>query len=243
MHRTLAALTLSLLSSTALAEGGGGVHVEAAYLPRYGSAGAAHDAPGLVGCFGGSGFTVKDSGFRVGGEGTFCRSRDDVSMVYGGTQLGWWGRGRILSWSGYAGVGFGTMSDGSTPNVDPYQAIFTYLQPTMSVGLPLGFTSMEVSVYGMLPLNLVRFVGDGDPRALVTPSIGTRVSFLFGNFRKKKRSHDHDTLSCPDCASPGCRDGACDQPLAIPGDAPPPMPADDGEDMPLAIPADVPPGG
>ena len=54
MNRFFAAVLLLLLPSFAMAEGGGGALVEAAYLPRYGNVASPHDAPGFVGCVGGS---------------------------------------------------------------------------------------------------------------------------------------------------------------------------------------------
>lgn len=183
---------LLLAPSLAWAEGGGGVTLDLQYLPRYGEPWLPHDAPGVVGCIGGVGYGVSKKGFRIGGEGVWCKGRrEGVDQVYGGMQLGrWWGSGHIY-WSGYVGVGGGMLTDGTVHPEDPYRSMFLYLKPTMAVGFAFRVVALEIGFYGFAPLNVAQWVGPYDGRGLVTPQIGLGTTLLFGDLhRERKKSRE-----------------------------------------------------
>jgi hypothetical protein len=241
-----------LASANAFAGGGGGITATFDYLPRYGSGDQA--APGALGCFGGVGFGARSDGLRIGGEAAFCRGRPGVALSYGGAQIGYHRAVGPVWWSAHSGIGFGSTRDRSSFTGN-YSAIFAYLRPELSVGFTWGVTAMEFGVNVMAPLNLVQWVGQGEPRGFITPMPGAQVSFLLGDFRERVRSAptpqaptaDGWPLAIPGPSTP--HDGAppADQPqaqqdpgeqrLAIPADEPPPREAPPAE-APLAVPFD-----
>lgn len=221
MSRSLFLAASLLVPAVASAAGGGGITADLQYMPRYGAPSDPHDAPGAIGCLGGMGYGATRSGFRIGGEGSFCRGRDEgVSMAYGGLQLGHWRGSKFFYWSGYATIGAGTFGDGSEGGSDPYRSIFLLAKPTLAMGFALGPTALEVGLYGMIPVNVVQWVGTNESRGVITPSVGVQMSLLFGNFRADKRRPERPVQGCgqpscapppPPCTSPGCAP-ACPQP-------------------------------
>jgi hypothetical protein len=208
------------LASPAWAGGGGGVTLEGAYYPRYGKFPGQYDAPGTLGCVGGMGFGTSQSGFRLGGEASFCRGREGVAMNRGGLQMGVRTKGRALYLTGYTGLGVGVLRD-TTPTSGTYTAAFVYLRPTLALGIPSRIGSLEVGVSAMAPINVAQWVKAGESRGIVHATVGTHVSFLFGSFRDR-RSRTAAASPAP-ATSPTPVDDA--RPLAIPGGAPPPLDA------------------
>ena len=117
---------------------------------------------------------------------------------------------------------------------------------------PIGFDEGFIL---QAPLNLVQWVGQGEPRGLITPMPGAQISFLIGDFRQRARtapavkaptadgwplaipgpSTPHDMT--PPTDQPASQQDPGDQRLAIPADEPPPREAPP-QDAPLAIPYD-----
>ncbi|MCB9663879.1 MAG: hypothetical protein H6732_07185 [Alphaproteobacteria bacterium] len=244
MNRAVALPLLLLAPLSAQAAGGGGVTIDGVYMPRYGDRDSPHDAPGFYGCLGGVGYAVFGKGFRIGGDGAFCRNRPNtVQTTYGGLQLGVWKSRGALFWSFTTGVGGGVFQDASTAGQDPYRTAFGYLKPTLSMGVALGPTAAELGLYGMVPVNFVQDIGNGVPRGFSTPSVGVQVSFLFGWFRdgkKKDREAEEDPCSAPPYGPD------CPQSRELPPPPPPvwedpcaapPYGPECHDDRPLAIPA------
>jgi hypothetical protein len=235
MSRSLAALVVASCCFAPVANagdwgGGGGFSVGGGYYPRYGNAALDYDAPGGYGCFGATGFGFRErgvhAGLRVGGEVQGCRLRPGVRMGYGGADVGLHLGSGVFSWGFGTGLGLGGLSD-VTGGVGPYQSVFAYLKPEVRMGVNLGFTGFEAAVHLFTPVHLAQWVGVGEARGYVNPTVGFEVRFLFGRlYIDRSRGPAPSASGAPD-------------PLAVPGpaSAPPPDPGALPPDAPLAIPA------
>lgn len=249
MTRTLPILCMSLLPAVSWAgAGAGGLTLEGQYFPRYGPHSSPHDAPGNMLCAGVVGFGVGDRGGRLGGTFEYCRAREGVELVEGGVQFGRLRTIGPLYLTGYGDLGLGVFSDTTASDGD-YLAIYGFLRPTIAVGLPLGPVAIEAGFYGKLPLNFVQITEGDYGRGFVTPTIGGRISLLFGSLSKLTRRKADAPAATAAPASPPAEpcemhdapeapQAVVDGPLAITVDDQPDAPPD-GVDEP-ATPTEAP---
>lgn len=256
--RTLTTMLLAALAGPpALAGGGaGGLVIDGLYWPRYGDPTGDHAAPGPVGCIGGVGYAVLDSGLRIGGEGAGCRGRSGVRTAQGGLQLGWRPPVDGAYLTAFGTVGLGSFGD-DTALSGPYRSFYGHLTPQVGVGWGVRGQIVEVSLGLRVPVQLAQWITpDATPRGFVTPTPLARVALMWGRVHRSRPRDEGPgwrPASPDDDARPLAQPGPPGEPEAPPAgtapidasptDAPPPEPppADGGsggaeEDRPLAIP-------
>jgi len=192
--RWTALITLALVTTptaTAGSYGAGGVWFADGHFldsPATWNPASGISAPGRVECMGGEGWGVGQKRGLAGGEATFCAG-EQAMMSYGGVQAGRaldlgpvYGALKVGLGGGWASFAWG--HDEKDAREHRANHAFIYARPTVSVGVPLGFSALEFGVYALLPASI--FQEAVDKPLWAWPQFGSQVSVLFGNFRDRR---------------------------------------------------------
>lgn len=251
--RALKSLLIATLTGPLAHAGGGagGALVDGLIWPRYGDPDGDHTAPGLIGCLGGLGYGVLDSGLRLGAEGAACRGHDGIRATQGGVQIGWRPPVEGAYITAFGTVGLGSFADDTAPS-GPYRSFYGHLTPQAGVGWAVYGSTVEATVGLRVPVQLAQWItSDATPRGFITPTPIARVALMWGRVGRNE-PRDQGPGWRPENATPT---EPADRPLAQPGppgepEAPPPDTAPSGDtppedpppetedpgDRPLAIP-------
>ena len=238
---------LAAISTPALAQdyGGAGLTIHQAFVPYTlpsWAGGADVAAPGLMNCIGGVGYGVHD-GIRTGAMGAWCGG-SRARTGFAGFQGGWQTPRAGLYTAVHTTLGGGWM--GLDHEGDSLRSTYFFARPTVSLGVPIGeLGAVEFGAFAQLQIPLADSLNGRPVDGSAFPHAGLEVSFLFGDFSRKKRTArlgpPQDQATFDSRPPPLGQPEDPQSPPAAPA-APPPQPApiqpDDAADgdRPLAIP-------